>query len=412
MKGWLFFLIGLLLIGQAFALGIAPSRDVMDYTSNEQVRQLTIINTNHKDMKLVLYAQGESPEAITLPQQTVSFTADESEKTIAYKVKLPNNFTPGKHEIDIVVLELPQTFIDSDQNTIVTDEQAIVFKNKETGGMIGASTALIQQLIINVPYPGMYAEGNLFITANDVDQPVTFTVGISNKGSQDLTITGRVKILGPTNEEVGVVSADPAHVTAGEETKLTMTWQAAVNPGVYAAEANVQYGEKYFIIRRTFVIGKNQVSIRDMNVEKFTLGQIAKLDVTVENEWNQKAENVYALVKILDSGGSMLTSFSTSTISMNPQSTAILNGYWETQGMSVGTYTIAVVLNFGGKQVERFFETVVGIDSLNIKDFSKIGGQVVVGESKQNSNTLLVIAIIVLIVVNIGWFVYLRRKKQ
>lgn len=399
----MFALLAVLACPQALALGVAPSRDVRNFAPGDMSVQLSIINTNHESMKVVIYAEGDLADYVTIPTPTLSFKEDETEKTITYTVKVPGNLGPGKHEIDVIVLELPSTFLESDQNTIITDEQT----------MIGATTAIVHQLFINVPYPGRYAEGNLFISAGNVGETVTFTISVSNKGTEQITAQGRVRILGPTNEEIASVQAEPIKVGSGAESKAVMNWQADVNPGVYTAEAILNYEDKQFKVTRQFTIGNNQVTIKDLKVDDFKLGEIAKLDIQVENEWNQKAENVYALVKIVDGGGSVLSQFTTSTISMNPQSTATLYGYWETQDVTVGTYTIDVILNFGGKQVERFFGVVVGIDSLNVKDFSKIGGQVVKGKGEgSNSTALLVIIIVVLILVNVGWFVYLRRRKQ
>jgi len=408
---WMFVLF-MLVLPSVTALGIAPSREVIDYTTNTRELPVTIINSNHEEMRVAIYAQGEYADYVTIDDESIYIAAEELEKTVKYSVKLPNDMKPGATEIDIVVLQLPTTFLESDQNTIITDEQAIVFKNKNDKNMIGATTAIIHRLIVNVPYPGKYLEGSFFINSGDVDEPVTFTIGAFNRGTEDVTAQARVRILGPTNEEIASLDSEPLAMNSKEEKKFTLQWTAITNPGVYSAEAIINYDDKQVKITKTFTIGRNQVNIKDIDVQDFQLGQIAKMDISVENEWNQQAENVYALVKVMDSSGSLLSEFSTSAISINPQSLAVLNGYWETQGLSVGTYTLNVVLHYSGKQAERFFETVVGIDSVNIKDFSKIGGRVVEGGAESSKYSLLVIIVIILVIINIGWFVYLRKRKQ
>jgi len=403
-------LLVLVLLPQITALGVAPSREVVEYSTVQKTITVSVINTNHKDMRIAIYPQGDLSEYVTIDTPTIFIKAEEAEKEFTYTIALPANMDPGRHELDIVVLELPQTFIDSDSNTIVTEEQAIVFKDKEKGSLIGATTAIIHQLFINVPYPGKFAEGQLYVSSGNLEEPVTFTMSVFNRGEEDITAIGRVRILGPTNEEIASLQSESKKIGPKEEASLIVQWTSAENPGLYHVEAIVNYDDKQFTLKRNFNVGKHQISIKDIDVQDFRLGDIAKLDIEVENEWNQKMENVYAMIRVLDEAGSLVTQFSTSSISINPQSTDVIHGYWETQGLSIGTYTLNVVLHYGTQQVEKFFETVVSLDEVNIKSFSKIGGQVVTKESGSGMSMLIII-VVVLVLINIGWFVYLRRKK-
>jgi len=69
-------------------------------------------------------------------------------------------------------------------NTIITDSGAIIMQDKDEGEMISATTAVIAQLLIDIPYPGKYLVSNLHVNSANSGDVVTFTASLFGKGDQ------------------------------------------------------------------------------------------------------------------------------------------------------------------------------------------------------------------------------------
>lgn len=384
------------------ALGVAPSRKIVDYSLGEQSYDIRIINNENKDMRVMIYFQGELSEYASIDKNIITVNSDESEKTIRYKINVPAGLSPGTKKLDVMMLELGEN-IDTDKLEL---DKTIIF----------STVLIVHQLRVNVPYPGVFAEGILYISEANVNDTLTFTVNVLNKGTQEIkNINGELVIKGPTNEEIKrIQSGTIASIDAGQAEKLTINTIADMNPGVYYAEFIVHYNDKQFVLRDTFRVGSQSIDIEAIRVENFKLGTIAKFDVDLLNRWNQPVRSVYADMKVLNSQSVEVAAFRTSPIDINPLSRDTLTGYWDTKGMDVGTYDIKVILNYESTSIEKIFKTVVGIDSIKIQD-SSLSGQVIASEGVGNKLSLLYILVIISIVFNIGLFIYfkfMRKKSQ
>jgi len=390
---------------------VAPSRKVIEYEQGVKTLEFRIINNNRQDMKLALYPVGELADYITIDNDVMKISASESEKTVYYTIDLPADLEPGAREAGIVVVELPQTFASTDDNLVVTDETAVLFGKKEKDTLVSATTAVVAKLQINVPYPGVYAEANLYVTEANVEEKTTFTISLFNKGSQSITPSGTIIIKGPTNEEIARVDAGSTTISAGGEGKLVANWLADVQPGTYVAEAVINYNGKMVKPTRNFAVGNLAVEIKDLKVNSFRLGSIAKLDVGLASHWNQKIDDVYADMQILDQKGNKVDEIKTNTYSLEPYGEETVSGYWDTQGVLVGEYDINVIVNYQGKTSEKLFETVVGADSILTKETGSLSAQVVGSEEKPSDTkvSFLTIIVLVLIAVNVGVFLYFKK---
>ncbi|MFH1173876.1 MAG: hypothetical protein V1725_01960 [archaeon] len=372
-----------------FGYGIAPAQDVLPFSPGEHTLQVSIINEDGQDLVFSIEARGALAKYVIISTPTIVMGKQDAEKTFDYSIDLPENMMPGKQTLEIAVRELP-------------------LENRGKTS-VALTTTLVHQLIIDVPYPGTYAEANFFISSGDANEPVTFTLGVFNRGKEDITAHAAVRVFNE-NTEIGELQSTAQHIASADQTSIALVWTNATRKGVYRAEATLFYADKRITFTKEFTIGKNQVSIQDISVDNLNVGEIARMDITVENEWNTKAENVFANVKILDGEGLLQANFTTSAISMNPQTKNVLHGYWETKGVQVGTYTIAVILNYGGKSIERFFETVIGINSFNVKEFGAIHAEAV-AKTKPAGVLPLIIVIVILIAV-IAFLARKLKKKE
>lgn len=381
------------------ALGIAPSRKIVDYSSDTQRMTVRVLNNENRDMNLVIYAQGELAEYVTVEKTTLFISSSESEKEFSYTYRLPNNLTPGQHNINIIAMEIP------DKVNVAEESQTTIL----------STLSVAHQLRINVPYPGNFAEGILYISEGNSGAPITFTANILNRGTGIIgNAYGELVIKGPTNEEIErVKSSTFSNLEPKMSDKLVVNWPANVNPGMYYAEFIVNYDNEQIVLRKTFMVGEYYIEIKEITVEQFKLGTIAKFDVELTNKWNQPVDNVYADMSVIDGGGAVIATFKTAPSSINQLESGMITGYWDTKGIDIGTYDIKVVLNYAGKASERIFKAVVGIDSIEVKDFSTVG-KVIESPSKGNNMSLLYILVAASIIFNVVLFVYFKilRKKS
>lgn len=387
-------------VSEVYALGMAPSRKMYDYSDSTISGSARVLNNDNRDMKILLYAQGEYSDYITLDQSSLIIKAGESEKVFTYSFKLPSNINPGTIKINIVGIEVPQDMeiAESMQTTIVS------------------TLSVAHQVWINVPYSGTFAEGVLYVSEGNVNDTITFTANIVNKGTGDIKkIDGELIIKGPTNEELYRTKGSGLDALNSQTSgKMIANWQASANPGLYEAEFIVNYDDKQMVLRKTFTIGDFYIDIKDINAGNFQLGAIAKFDINLVNKWNQDVNNVYADLQIIDEKGSILSAVRTSPADMKASSTNTLSAYWDTKDVKVGTYDIKVLLYYSGRASEKIFKTVVGIDSIQVKNFA-LSGQVVSSGEKGNKLSILYILVLASIIFNIGLFIYfkfMRNKPQ
>jgi len=213
----------------AHALGVAPSRKVVDYTTEPIKLSGRVINNELKDMKVLLYPEGDFADAITLDETSMNIKSTEPEKEFTYTLKMPPNIDPGTKNLSIVIIEVP-----------------LSMDVKDTGqANIISTISVAHQIMVNVPYPGQYAEGYLLITNGNVNDTITFSGTILNRGTEKLSeISGDVVIKGPTNEELARLPTNTlASLDPQTSDKIAANWKANVNAGMYYAEFIVNYEE-------------------------------------------------------------------------------------------------------------------------------------------------------------------------
>jgi hypothetical protein len=81
--------------------------------------------------------------------------------------------------------------------------------------------------------------------------------------------------------------------------------------------------------------------------------------------------------------------------------------YWDTAGVHEGKYDGKLMLRYGEKSTERNIEMKISQNNIEVVGFT---GHVVRGESKGfNLQNILLIAVAVLIIANIAWFLMIRK---
>lgn len=402
-------LVLVLLSSFCLAIGVAPSREVIDYKEGKQTLTARIINNDRIDMRIAAYPKGELANYTKIPNELIIVKASEGEKSFEYEINLPKGLSPGTREVKIILVQLPETFATSNDNLLVTGEKAVLFENKDSESVISATSAVIHQLHIRVPYPESFVEGRLYVSEGKVGDLLEFAVPVINRGMEKTNIYAEIIIKGPTNEEIASFKTENQELGGGKESKLVGVWKADINQGLYLAEAIVHYGNEHFTLRKQFSVGNVFISIDGMRVEGFKLGGIAKFDVSVKNKWNEEIKDVYGELKVLDGEGRSLANVKTLSENVPGYGESVITGYWDTTGVSIGRYDVNVMLHYAGKTTERLFQTVVGIDKITV---GQIGTGKVAGSEEGGASLILILIIVVvlLVIANISWFIFLRKR--
>jgi len=391
LKPILLIIVILVLASQAYALGIAPSHiDVIFEPGLEKTIQLKVMNNVHKDFDVVIYAEGELAEYITIENPTIKLSKDEDSKIISYKVKLPQSFEKqGLHEAKVVVREIP--------------------KETKGGTTITAAVAVVSKLKVMVPYKGKYAEIKLFVTNFKENEESNFAVEVKNLGTQDiLEAYAIVNIYDPSNNKVATVTSNKESIESKDNEILIAKWKPNLKSGNYRAVATLMYDNLNTRDEKSFSIGTMFLDINSITVDNFKLGGIAKFDILVENEWNEEVPNVFAETSVKDDNGKIYTQFKTASADIPAFGKQELNAYWDTAKVIPGPYKLDIILNYLGQKTEKVFDIMVEYDKITA---SLVGEAIAVEEEENPALVKLVYILIFLVVILIIFNIVIYFKK-
>ncbi len=405
----LYIIIMILVASSVFALGVAPARKILTFEENKkETVEIRIVNNEHKDMVLLVYPKGELADYVKIKESIIRINASQADKSITYEINMPSKFDePGTLKTDIIIMELPENFADKAKAIVVKDSSTIY--DIESGVSISASAAVASQLYVNVPYPGKYAKAKLYVSDGKVGDVLQFTIPIFNFGSEKITSAkATIKILGPTNDEIASIETNEVSIEPNNEGKLTATWKADVNKGKYYITGTVTYDGKTIVVEAPLNLGDKFIEVTDVKVSNFKLGDIAKFEISLENKWNEKIPNVYGDITVSDAGGSILANIKTASIDIEPFAKQTLDAFWDTKGATVGKHQFYLTLHYDERTTEKLIDIYVNIDSIKTEQLT---AQVIKSKTSTR-DTVLVILVAILIAVNIGWFVYMQKRKK
>ena len=383
----------LFLVQDVNTLAVTPGRVTLDFKPNShQNIEFTVINDEHQDFKAVINVEGDLSEFIKLDKDSIKFKADEESKTLSYEVELPHELEkPGLHTANIII-----------SKELSEKEKEDIF--------IGTSVAVVTQLYVRVPYPGKYAEVDLTVSEANVNEEVRFFVRVSNFGTEDINkVSGVIEILGPTNELIKTVETNEISIKSKQREELTAGWLAeGVNPGKYYAVAKVRYDGKSARAETVFGVGGLLLDLLDISIKNFRLGGVAKFDILVQNLANEKLENIYAEMIVKDNNAEVAR-FKSTTENIEPLEKKELIAYWDTESVKEGTYDATLILHHGDKTIEKQIKVFVTLDSI---ETSLFGGRAVAVGKGLRKETMIFLLVTVLILINIGWFIYFKKRKR
>ena len=390
----LIFILIILLSFNVAALGITPGRSTFNYESGVDKKvELSVINNGGKDVNLVVLVSGEFNQSISLSEVSFRMAADEKSKSLSYTLNMPPNLTPGLHTSDIQVIQLPE-------------------KSSSGGAFVGGVVGVATQIYVNVPYPGKYAEAELNIVQDDKGK-ATFAISIINRGELDLSrVKGVVDIYSSLNEKIASVNTNEISLLSKERKEIIAEWDSSVaKPGPYRAVASVLYDEKALSLEKEFNVGIKKLNVEDIAVNDFSLGQIAKFEILVNNQWSEKIKDAYANIVIYNKDNEKMAEFKSANYDIEPLSKSLMVAFWDTKGVKAGTYDSSLFLKYGDSSEQRDLKLDVSDKSINIIGFGYTLRASAQGANGLFSMTNILIGVVVLLVIiNLSWFMFLRKK--
>lgn len=388
------FLLGVLLVSNVSALGVTPARTTIDFEPGlKRTVSFSVVNSEHKDMTLIISPQGDLNASISLKENSVSMSSGEESKQLSYEVNLPNKLSPGLHVAEVVILQLPE-------------------KSKTSEAYIGAALAVVTQLYVYVPFPGKYAEADLNIVNAGQGEEAVFIIPIVNRGEFDLvSVKANIDIYNKLNEKI--TSFDTATISIGskERKEIVSKWKADVPVGTYRAVVTLTYDGETINLEKQFNIGNKELELQQLEVNNFNLGDIAKLEMLVENKWSEQISGAHVQTQIYNNKEELVADFSSPNYDIPALSKKLMVSYWDTAGVKPETYEAKVFLKYAEVSTQKNLQLKVSKNKIEV-----IGlGYVVSSEGSVEGNDLipiLIVGIIVLILMNLLWFLLLRKKLK
>jgi hypothetical protein len=387
-------LIGILLIANVSALGITPARTTIDFEPGlKRSISFSVINSEKRDIDIVIAVQGELKNNVLVHANSFSMSSSEESRQVNYDLTLPATMNPGLHTAEIVVLQLP--------DEIGTSE-----------AFIGAALAVVNQVYVYVPYPGKYAEASMNIINANQEEDITFIIPVYSRGEFDLvSVKANIDIYNKAGEKVDSFNTNEIDVPSGDRREIVHRWKADVPVGTYRAVATLIYDGETTQLEGSFNVGNQDLELQQVEVNDFSLGDIAKIEMLVENKWSEPIQGAYAQTNIYNDRGELMADFKSADYDVPALSKRVLISYWDTAGVRTGTYDTNVFLKYADKTTQTDLKLKVEQNRIEI-----IGlGYVISEDSEGDSNTLiivLVIGVVVLILVNVLWFFLLRKKLK
>lgn len=369
MKKILWVIILILSIQICYSLGVGPAFNTLEYKPDTvQSGYLKVYNTEDKDLYVLLNVDGALKDYIVLDQTQVNVKPNEDFKRIYYHVEHPE-LEPGSYPTRIKIIETPP----------------------DVGGesVITAALGVSHKIALNVPAFGKYLRIDFSI------QDKFLKITLDNIGEEKVDQADIVFTL--TDEKQELVYEDSAsNIAVGQTATVTRNLQK-IQDGVYQAKLDITYDQVNKVIEKQVAIGQILVTINSMQIADFELGDIAKIDLEVENQWNRDLDNLNLEMEVVKNNR-VHGSYRSEDFNLKAKSKKNISTYWDTQGKPLGDYDAHFTVNYAGQRTEKSFV-------LTLQE------QGIITKAKK-FNWILPISIIAVILLVVAILLLLRYIKQ
>jgi len=316
------------------SLGISPASKtiVMDKDqASEQQFVYYIINNEHKNARLKVYATGELAEWIRFDRDTIDISENEEIKEFKWRMKLPK-LEYGKHEGKIVVEEMLQQIAVNGTN-------------------VYAKLKLVSKISVVVPYPEKYVDVSLDVY--EKNGKLNVAANITNLGMEEInSLKLTYNIFSPTDEKpLKSIATEKKSLDVSHTIQFLNTIDVSdFKPGEYSIVASVDYDGYILEVGKDFAVGNAIIEIYDYT-KYFVEGKINKFEIEAKSNWNKKIKNVYSKV-LIHKDGKILDELRTSLYDFMPYEKQVMSTYWNVD-VPKGSYSANISLIYMNKSTEK-----------------------------------------------------------
>lgn len=305
-------------------VGVAPASYEIDFSPN--LEQSFIFDFMFDpDAKAEIRASGDLEKYVKLNRDSIVGSS-----RVVATLKLPSDIeVPGTHQIGIIAKQ-----------------------SAEEGGGVKLIGEIIGVIKVKVPYPGKYAEIELYTKNANAGEPVELTVLVKNLGKEDIVATTLLEVLDNQDNHIENLNLGTEFIKSAEKGQFQKSLSTeSYKAGDYKVKAIVEYGGEKAEAEGSFRLGSLYVGISNYTKE-FEKNKLNKLDIEAESFWNDPIDALYANVTIMDYG----ISFLTPSMDIQPWSKQRLTGYFDTSQIQENKFKAEIVLHYEGRTTSETVE--------------------------------------------------------
>lgn len=361
------------------AIGISPASTAIAFEPNL-----------HKEFTIYLINSAEKPLNATL-----QLGGD-----LAPYLKAEDGFfviSPQSNKAYHIVMDLP-TLIKKPGNHIISINalQGPLNTGKEIKG-IGAVVSVQGIIVVEVPYPGKYAEAELEITDVNEGESSAAIIRLVNYGLDDIRqAKATLDVYTGDGTLIDTLTSPTISVPSRQSDTFTLSLDSSkYGPGIFPVTSFVEYDLlRTDPISKELRIGTLFANITNYTQEFFT-NKIALFDTHIQNRWNDKLENVYAEIKFFKNGAPLDQILRTPSFEIQPWQQVTASAFFDTTNLEPGNYEAEITAYYHGK-------TTVLRGPLTLKKQPHISLTVV----------LVGVIVLMLLVDLLVWVLHKRRQED
>ncbi len=340
-------------------------------------------NNDGVDQEVSFYANGDLSEYVRFePTNRVSLKAGEA-YAFAAIFELPAQIPPGEH-VPVIGAS------GSRPNVQAT---------------IGATTAVQVRVFIRGRHEGKLVKPILTLLPQAAGEPMSAQVEYQNIGSQAIEeLAARLDVLDKQGRLVGPLNLPSVAVPYDGVEKVEGEFDTeGMAKGTYLANLTMILDGLVLgnAASQEFRLGDREVLITSHSRRLEQGLELVKINAT--SNWNQELDDVFATVQLLKANGE-IARFQTPTVMLKPFQTYELEGYLDLNNATLGTNLLKATVHYTSEDLKKDYSLPVTIVRKGQLESPRLFSDNVV--------LALVGLVIVLIVMNLFWFVYIQRQHK
>ena len=356
---------------QAMGFGGLKGEVTFEPGKSQEFAWILIPTSNGKDYSINII--GDLAEYVTLltPNFIENLSMKDERPLVHVRLDLPlEEPSPGMHIIGIWMKEVKS---DGDGNIV-------------------ALTGAKPEIFVNVLYDGKYLVSEMNVEDINEGGNIVPLINMNNYGKKQINkIQITHQIIDSQEEIVKTFNSESILLKSDEGIELNNGYSSeGLEGGEYTLKSIINWDYQKTIHEKKFMIGKMDVDLISYD-KNLTFGGIQEFKIKVKSQWNGEIKDVYVDIQIDKQ------SVKTSTHNLKEWETKEISAFIDTENMVEGIKEVKIIINYGELSKE---ENII-IELIKPK------------KSFELSSTVLIVGgFSVLIIILVGFNIYLLTKKE